>query len=596
MIHLFILTIGPVQGFISQARKTKDLYAGSLLLSSLARKAFELLEKKTGKPNIELIFPAFYDKSGKPLSSNPNRFAAIIKSKESDEVQNIGKAVKQELIDQVFIDEAIAKLKTVAGFKIEHESIARKQLGSLLEIYWAAMPFEENNYQHAYSKLESYLGGIKNLREVSPLEEAGRKCNVDGIRNVVFYKPVLDNKGGEKMSPSSLLTDYVKLNKTDSRLTPGEGLSAVSMYKRLTDLEFPSTADIALMHLANDIKSYQEYKDYVSLFRKDDFDGQLLFEENVTKEYLNKQGLGYAIDNAGAINVVEEKYKALVNKSGKFQPSYYAVLVFDGDHMGQWLSGSFLKDASKLKDFQIRLRNLLMEYSQWATGYLIAPKGRAVYSGGDDFLGFVNLHHLFEVLKEMREQFHAKISQPLMKEETQFKIKDGSVFSFSAGVAIAHYKQPLSVALEEARNAEKIAKKTRDSFAISVIRHSGGITRSVQPFGADRKAYTEAMHFISEQIKEKNFSNKFIHNLIKETRNWQKADPREMFDLEVSRLIKRAGNDVSKDVESKMTKNVSVLTQNGGAVLAKDLIENTTSTLRVLDFIQRQTKTGESDE
>ena len=28
-----------------------------------------------------------------------------------------------------------------------------------------------------------------------------------------------------------------------------------------------------------------------------------------------------------------------------------------------------------------------------------------VYAGGDDFLGFVNLHHLFEVVKELRTQY-----------------------------------------------------------------------------------------------------------------------------------------------------------------------------------------------
>ncbi len=31
--HLFLFTLGPVQSFIAQARKTQDLYAGSETLS-----------------------------------------------------------------------------------------------------------------------------------------------------------------------------------------------------------------------------------------------------------------------------------------------------------------------------------------------------------------------------------------------------------------------------------------------------------------------------------------------------------------------------------------------------------------------------------
>ena len=35
--HLLLVTIGPVQEFIAQARRTRDLWYGSHLLSELAR-------------------------------------------------------------------------------------------------------------------------------------------------------------------------------------------------------------------------------------------------------------------------------------------------------------------------------------------------------------------------------------------------------------------------------------------------------------------------------------------------------------------------------------------------------------------------------
>ena len=44
--YLFTLIITPVQSFISQARKTKDLFVGSEILSSLSRKALERFDEE----------------------------------------------------------------------------------------------------------------------------------------------------------------------------------------------------------------------------------------------------------------------------------------------------------------------------------------------------------------------------------------------------------------------------------------------------------------------------------------------------------------------------------------------------------------------
>ena len=51
--YLFLFNIGPVQSFISQARKTQDLYAGSRILGELIFAASEVAEKN----DAEFIFP-----------------------------------------------------------------------------------------------------------------------------------------------------------------------------------------------------------------------------------------------------------------------------------------------------------------------------------------------------------------------------------------------------------------------------------------------------------------------------------------------------------------------------------------------------------
>ena len=72
--YLFIFTIGPVQSFIAQARKTQDLYAGSQLLSDLIRYAVETARQKSAEGEFELIFPFLKKKCR--LSAQPVRGAA----------------------------------------------------------------------------------------------------------------------------------------------------------------------------------------------------------------------------------------------------------------------------------------------------------------------------------------------------------------------------------------------------------------------------------------------------------------------------------------------------------------------------------------
>src|SRR5690242_8743467 len=52
--HLLLVTLGPVQDFIAQARRTRDLWYGSHLLSELSRAAARTLIDEGGK----LIFPS----------------------------------------------------------------------------------------------------------------------------------------------------------------------------------------------------------------------------------------------------------------------------------------------------------------------------------------------------------------------------------------------------------------------------------------------------------------------------------------------------------------------------------------------------------
>ena len=73
--YLFLFTVGPVQSFIAQARKTQDLYAGSQILTELVKAGIE----EVGRENI--IFPYAYpdeDNKWQDVKSLPNRFLAVV--------------------------------------------------------------------------------------------------------------------------------------------------------------------------------------------------------------------------------------------------------------------------------------------------------------------------------------------------------------------------------------------------------------------------------------------------------------------------------------------------------------------------------------
>ncbi len=77
----FHFTLGPVQSFVAQARRTRDFWAGSFLLSYLSAVAIKAVEKQGG----DLIFPIVEENylewlehiaSGNPPQQGciPNRF------------------------------------------------------------------------------------------------------------------------------------------------------------------------------------------------------------------------------------------------------------------------------------------------------------------------------------------------------------------------------------------------------------------------------------------------------------------------------------------------------------------------------------------
>src|SRR6266487_3401178 len=78
---MLLFSLGPVQSFIAQARKTRDLWLGSYLLAKLMEAAMEGVEKDIA---CEFVFPADRKVNGH-IPDLPNKYIAIFTSKNDAE-------------------------------------------------------------------------------------------------------------------------------------------------------------------------------------------------------------------------------------------------------------------------------------------------------------------------------------------------------------------------------------------------------------------------------------------------------------------------------------------------------------------------------
>jgi CRISPR-associated protein Cmr2 len=604
--YLFLFTIGPVQGFIEQARKTRDLFAGSQILSELTGAAMIKVSESNGTD------PFFFPH--KDSTSKPNRFLAKVST---DDIQSFGDTIEvavrtkwAQLSTESFhsaglsenlsiLDKAlIADLSKQSCLELiaRQSSIAARQIAEFPDVYWAAIEYDGSEYVSKLRKLEQLLAGVKNVRIFCQLGETkgSRKCSLDGERTALFYRYDID--ANEKPRKPNFLSDESNSIK-GTLLDPGEALSAVSLVKRYYQKAnggFPSTAQIALMDRIDE-NWETTYKKYFS----GDVDYQLFFEENLTETGLKKKGIRKKTDAH-----IDEISKVFREFTGKKPTKYYALLLFDGDDFGKLWSGVRLLEVSGLKEFQEKLAVCLHEYAKAARNRLDKPKGQTVYTAGDDFLGFVNLNSLIDVMDDLRKAFDKVVSEPLKE-----YLKGEKAITFTAGVAIAHYKTPLGEVLKKARATEKRAKEHpgKDTYGIAVVKHSGEVRDGFLPF--NDFGQTDTLDALKRLIyglkKQDGFSNTFIHAFAREMHSlMDREDGKSEKDREVglndsalstelgrllSRSAKTFGNEREKAVNDCL-KVVDSLRHASERALEGELgMKNFLSLLDICDFIKRET-------
>jgi CRISPR-associated protein Cmr2 len=484
MAHVLIVTLGPIQDFIAAARRTRDLWFGSWLLSELSKATARSMAEECGLEN--LVFPGVLER--KELRTQSNTSVAnkiVIRVPDGKDPTAVAQRGKEGLKAR------LSWLRDQAFDKIASQSFAREtaedQVDDLIEYAWVStLESGPNGYAEARHKAEELLAARKNTRLWDKVKwgKDVPKSSIDGERESVLHEDLFDKDRGLK--PEQLRQRY--------GVGPAERICGVGLLKRHGIREesqyahrFLSTGHLAAWPLYQRLQelkpgedlealkaSWQEYLSILErkledqeivqgqgwqhfLFEK--YDGSLLFENRLSELLEEFVAAGQLPE---ALRAARAALARFLEKIGISTPlPYYAILVADGDRMGKAIERqttfeTHQKLSKRLDQFAQSVRTTVEgDYS-----------GELVYSGGDDVLAFVPLHRAIDCARKLAADFKAMLADfPVDKENT--------TPTLSAGIGISHFLDPLRSALNLARKAESLAKEKRNSLAVIVDKRSG---------------------------------------------------------------------------------------------------------------------------
>lgn len=530
----FHFTIGPVQGFVAQARRTRDFWSGSFLLSYLAGQAMQAVKTNNGR----IIFPVVDDDpdganllqaivgnksdsfEGFPrLGSIPNRFMAEVPDDFEPQVciDAVNRAW-QGIAEQIW-ERYVGPVELYGN---DTRAIWQRQVESFWDISWAIG--DDLNLPDR----------LKNWRHHRLTEEPGDKCTLMGnLQELSGYLRQSDkdnqdrfwDKLGQNMGGLDLGSDRICAIALIKRLFPrifGQGmehfpstsylaalpwLSSVvnDTDKRPLALKFAQEArkqlkgreDSSLFPVFKDVDP--ELREFLSL------DGTCFFKSTLTNDQLWKTGTRECRDR-----LIE-----LLDKFKSKPAPFYALLLMDGDHLGQLLSENDNAVVSgALGKFSPQVDNIVKKH-----------QGLTVYAGGDDVLALLPLDQALKAAVTLKDFYQKNFNDKGIKA------------TISAAIIYAHHHAPLKQVIARAHQIlddEAKEKSGRDALAVTVWKTGGAIINWTAPWRvgmfpakattmaheyneevADTVAVDQVIASLIKTLQEKGLTNSWIYNMRK---------------------------------------------------------------------------------
>ena len=489
---LILITLGPVQDFIASARRTRDLWFGSHMLSELSRAAARALHER----GADLIMPAIdheaqlrlqlspLDDKDQPVFNVANKILAILP--QGQDPAAAAAAARQAARDALLYFAQHVRQQHGGLLAPGREQAWQEQLDTFLEFLAAWIELTEIDYDQARQTLEAEVAARKNLRAYVPWRYAGQgipKSSLDGARASVLRDDAHEHPQGRRL-----------------RLSRGEQLDAIGLIKRaggkpeqfvpLVNVTLAAWFEHAEQVAPAPLQQLREQCHALGLdfvHRKDlpwlarfPYDGHLMSKDRhpiLLEELRATRG---EADAPRAQDLIKTARELL--RRAKAPSPYVACLVADGDRMGVALDKLKTPEAhrsfsSYLANFATQARHIVEQQC----------RGMLVYAGGDDVLAFVCLSDAARCAQLLAQAF-ARVMQGALPDPTLEQRP-----TLSVGLGIGHVLESMGYLLELGRRAEKLAKAShlssaslqRDALAVVLDKRSGGLLQWRQQWSQD---------------------------------------------------------------------------------------------------------------
>ena len=493
--------IVPVQAWIAQASRSRDLRAGSLFLSHLtARTITAITDEFSG---AQLLLPRDDDgehsrvkRFARPIDkllgsvateyALPNRATGVVSGADADRVAALFARLQSDCLDAAW-QELIATVSTGGALQAAcADQSVRQSLKAAMRR--APMPFhlvwalrevapvtmtDTDSIIAALKHIEPVYAAVKRTRPVAA--DAGApvgKCPNCGERESL--QPAGDAPGDSEWARwrafRAQWNQDTQIGK-GSRFDTGQLYCGVCAIKRLAGYlgarqKFPSTAEIAA-------------RSWLDLAQKENTEWQA-FEQAAGKlgdgamtdvaAWCHPRKVRLAVqrdDDPAPAQTLLKKLDALGSAVARaigpdnavFPSPYLAVLVFDGDDMGKYVHLDPAGAAARVDAFATDLLKLLAQ-----------QRAQAFYVGGDEGLVLAPLDRTVVLANAInglwREHFPDKPT-------------------LSMGVCVFDFERPLGLAIERAHHAiaEAKAHPGKNALAVTVQTASGSAWTTVAGWG-----------------------------------------------------------------------------------------------------------------
>lgn len=600
--------LGPVQDFIAAARSTRDLWSGSYLLSWLMSAGLVALANEIGPdavifPNLhgqplldlrwrrdlweklnatgqegrnvwtDLQATEYRDRHSLLTANLPNVFLALVPNSRAAAlaclVESAIRKEWREIAEHVrTFSEPLFELRRPNGQPdstraADADGRFRTQVDRHLEIAWQATPFP-NSTEALIELAARHLPGSDSTD--SPVHRVRRL-----VRYFTTHVPTKHRDRRFYLTPECLTLNNIGVAWSLAVALNGWQLDATRSLRRFDGLPASGgKGNQAPDHGAKDALNGRDAmlfggnaewhgrvqalgQPWQNLFRHPDEVGAITLIKRTwhlahLRDHWGLPPLGMPNTHQIAAGQSEETYEAEecsdTPSDSQEERRYYAILAFDGDSIGAWVSGAasptfgsqlarhchregklspwayfeqldreqHIPQAENLLDLPRPLSpSYHLQFSAALTHFALhcahrvvhAHGGRLLYAGGDDVLAMVPAVHSLACADDLQRVFRGLSPsgecgitplEPGFLAVTRDRdgrpipvIMPGPRATASVGLAIAHFSQPLQDVVRAARRAEARAKRLpgKHGLAVSLFKRSGEITEWATRFDAE---------------------------------------------------------------------------------------------------------------